>query len=85
LRQEASQRIGGHLSPQNENVRFVQSRNVRFHRLSARDKTAQPDVSPGKPNVTLAGTVEKIIPAIHGGPEKVQISVQGADPPCQHL
>lgn len=33
-----------------------------------------------KPSVTLAGTVEKIIPAPHAEePEKAQISVEGAD------
>lgn len=33
-----------------------------------------------KPSVTLPGTVEKIIPAIHtNDPEKAQISVEGAD------
>ncbi len=36
---------------------------------------------PEKPSVTLAGTVEKIIPAIPAveEPEKAQISVEGAD------
>ncbi|HVB59268.1 MAG TPA: hypothetical protein VNE63_22920 [Candidatus Acidoferrales bacterium] len=34
-----------------------------------------------KPSITLPGTVEKIIPAIHtDDPEKAQISVEGADP-----
>jgi hypothetical protein len=36
--------------------------------------------SADKPSVTLPGTVEKIIPAIHAdAPEKAQISVEGAD------
>jgi hypothetical protein len=48
------------------------------------DKTAKPDgeavkKSPDKPNVTLPGTVEKIIPAIGNEPEKAQITVEGAD------
>ena len=36
--------------------------------------------SPDKPNVTLPGTVEKIIPAVGNEPEKAQITVEGADP-----
>lgn len=33
-----------------------------------------------KPNVTLPGTVEKIIPAVNSSePEKAQISIEGAD------
>jgi hypothetical protein len=32
-----------------------------------------------KPSVTLAGKVEKIIPAVVKEPEKVQILVEGAD------
>lgn len=36
-------------------------------------------VSPDKPNVTLPGKVEKIIPAVGDEPEKVQITVEGAD------
>jgi len=32
-----------------------------------------------KPKVTLAGTVEKIIPANSIAPEKAQIAVEGAD------
>ena len=36
--------------------------------------------SPQKPNITLPGTVEKIIPAIGNQiPEKAQIQVEGAD------
>ena len=54
------------------------------HRMPAEDKITKTDSedveeSPDKPNVTLAGTVDKIIPAVNGDPEKVQISVQGAD------
>jgi hypothetical protein len=38
------------------------------------------DKSVEKPSITLTGTVEKIIPALHADqPEKVQISVEGAD------
>jgi len=38
------------------------------------------DTSPEKVNVTLPGTVEKIIPAIGNlVPEKAQIQVEGAD------
>ena len=35
--------------------------------------------SPDKPNVTLPGTVEKIIPPVGNEPEKAQIAVEGAD------
>jgi hypothetical protein len=53
--------------------------------MSAEDKPAKPDSedvekSPDKPNVTLPGKVEKIIPALGNEPEKVQIRVEGADP-----
>ena len=34
---------------------------------------------PDKPSVTLPGTVEKLIPAIGGEPEKAQIVVEAAD------
>ena len=37
------------------------------------------NVSPDKPNVTLPGTVEKIIPPVGEEPEKAQIKVDGAD------
>lgn len=52
--------------------------------MFAADKTTtagsdEVEKSPEKPNMTLAGTVEKIIPAVNGDPEKVQISLQGAD------
>jgi hypothetical protein len=53
--------------------------------MSAEDKTTKADnedfekVSPDKPNITLPGTVEKIIPAIGEEPEKVQIRLEGAD------
>lgn len=53
--------------------------------MSAEDKPAKPEsedaekVSTDKPNVTLAGKVEKIIPAIGKEPEKAQITVEGAD------
>jgi hypothetical protein len=53
--------------------------------MTAKDKPAKPDsedvetVSPDKPNVTLPGTVEKIIPAIGQEPEKAQIKVERAD------
>ena len=40
---------------------------------------SQVEESPEKPNVTLPGTVEKIIPAVGGEPEKAQILVEGAD------
>lgn len=49
------------------------------------DKTPEPGsedtegVSSNKPNVTLPGTVEKIIPAAGSEPEKAQITVEGAD------
>lgn len=46
------------------------------------NKLGWPDpfkVNGDKPNVTLAGTVDKIISAVNGEPEKVQISVQAAD------
>jgi hypothetical protein len=34
-----------------------------------------------KPNITLSGTVEKIVPSLHPlEPEKAQIHVEGADP-----
>jgi len=41
----------------------------------------KPSEKPGdKPNVTLPGTVEKIIPAVNSSePEKAQISIEGAD------
>jgi hypothetical protein len=43
------------------------------------DKEAE-DLSPEKANITLPGTVEKIIPAIGNQvPEKAQIQVDGAD------
>ena len=35
--------------------------------------------SPDKVNVTLPGTVEKIIPAVGNEPEKAQITLEGAD------
>ena len=39
-----------------------------------------------KPSVTLPGTVEKIIPPIHPSePEKVQITVEGADELYQEI
>jgi hypothetical protein len=52
--------------------------------MSAEDKPAKlksEDVekSAEKPNVTLTGKVEKIIPAIGNEPEKAQITVEGAD------
>lgn len=52
--------------------------------MSAEDKTVKPDseaekVSSNKPNITLPGTVEKVIPAIGEEPEKVQIRLEGAD------
>lgn len=52
--------------------------------MSAEGKITKPDSedvekSPDKPNVTLAGTVDKVIPAVNGDPEKVQISLEGAD------
>ena len=53
--------------------------------MSAEDQPAKPDsndvekVSADKPNITLAGKVEKIIPAIGNEPEKAQITVEGAD------
>jgi len=35
---------------------------------------------PEKSNVTMPGTVEKIIPPVHpSGPEKAQIALEGAD------
>ncbi len=38
------------------------------------------NADPGKPSVTLPGTVEKIIPPPHPSqPEKAQIGVEGAD------
>ncbi len=44
----------------------------------ATHKNDKPDN--GKPSVTLAGTVEKIIPPPHPSqPEKAQIGVEGAD------
>ena len=49
------------------------------------DKTPEPGsediegVSSNKPNVTLPGTVEKIIPPVGEEPEKAQIKVDGAD------
>lgn len=44
-------------------------------------KPANEDVekSPEKPSVTLPGTVERIIPAVGNEPEKVQITLEGAD------
>jgi hypothetical protein len=52
--------------------------------MSAEDKAAKHDSediekSLDKPNVTLPGKVEKIIPAIGSEPEKAQITVEGAD------
>jgi hypothetical protein len=56
--------------------------------MSAEGKPAKPHsedvekVSVDKPNVTLAGKVEKIIPAIGNEPEKAQITVEGAQTIC---
>ena len=53
--------------------------------MSAEDKTPKAvsedieKVSPDKVNVTLPGTVEKVIPAMGSEPEKAQISLEGAD------
>jgi len=45
-----------------------------------KEKDKDEDNSPEKANVTLPGTVEKIIPAIGNQvPEKAQIQVEGAD------
>jgi hypothetical protein len=52
--------------------------------MSAEDKTTSGDredveKSADKPNVTLPGKVDKIIPPIGNEPEKAQITVEGAD------
>ena len=52
--------------------------------MSAEDKTAKPDSedvekSLDKPNITIPGKVDKIIPAVGNESEKVQITVEGAD------
>ena len=48
--------------------------------MSAEDKPAsEVESSPDKPNVTLSGTVEKIIPPVGNEPEKAQIAVESAD------
>ena len=47
--------------------------------MSAEDKPATEEDSPEKPNVTLPGTVEKIIPGVGSEPEKAQIRIEGAD------
>lgn len=42
--------------------------------------TSQQDCPDDKPTVTLAGTVEKIIPpVVSDEPEKAQIAIEGAD------
>jgi hypothetical protein len=51
--------------------------------MTAEDKPAKPNSeeveNPEKPNVTLPGKVEKIIPPVGNEPEKAQIAVEGAD------
>jgi hypothetical protein len=46
--------------------------------MSTKDKKQNENLAE-KPNITLPGTVEKIIPAVGGEPEKAQIIVEGAD------
>jgi hypothetical protein len=46
--------------------------------LTKSTSNEKPDAE--KPSVTLPGTVEKIIPAVHPSePEKAQIGIEGAD------
>ena len=65
--------------------RYSRRAHRKVYRMSAEDETTKADnedvekVSPDKPNITLPGTVEKIIPAIGSEPEKAQITVEGAD------
>jgi hypothetical protein len=47
--------------------------------FSSPKENSMPKSEPEKPAVTLPGTVEKIIPANIVGPEKAQISVEGAE------
>lgn len=41
--------------------------------------SAEDETKPDRPNITLPGTVEKIIPAVGNEPEKAQITLEGAD------
>jgi len=41
--------------------------------------SAEDETKPDRPNLTLPGTVEKIIPAVGNEPEKAQITLEGAD------
>jgi hypothetical protein len=47
--------------------------------FSRSEEVSMPKSESEKPAVTLPGTVEKIIPANIVGPEKVQISIEGAE------
>jgi hypothetical protein len=50
------------------------------HANEAKPKSDKQETPPDeKPAITLSGTVEKIIPSIHGEPEKAQITIDGAD------
>ncbi len=47
---------------------------------SANEKSDKPKPEGEKPSVTLAGTVEKIIPSVlPSEPDKAQITIEGAD------
>jgi hypothetical protein len=47
---------------------------------SANEKPEKPKPEAEKPSITLAGTVEKIIPSLHPDePDKAQITIEGAD------
>jgi hypothetical protein len=48
--------------------------------MAEKPKEKSREESDEKPNVTLPGTVEKIIPPVNSSePEKAQISIEGAD------
>jgi hypothetical protein len=57
-----------------------QERTVPYFSTAQSEKETKKESSEKKPNITLPGTVEKIIPAIGDEiPEKAEIKVEGAD------
>jgi hypothetical protein len=70
-----------HVSFPNFHVHCLRQDRVKRARclISRRDNGDEEDAEK-KPNVTLPGTVEKIIPAVGDDiPEKVEIKIEGAD------